>query len=141
MTPEILNTALVWLVPAVWIAALRYDDRRYLIAALGALTLSLFVNLSSGGWWTVWFASTLAVAGAVPVLHRVALRRMGRDLSRRSGPLLLQRDRARRRLEALVRERDARGVAVDEIQNRFALVQVMATKLEADEILQTLGQM
>jgi diguanylate cyclase (GGDEF)-like protein len=143
MMVDVLNAALFFWSAAVWLAALQYDDQRYQAAAVAGVLASLLVNLSPGGWWpgTVFHALTFAAAASVPAIHRRALRWIARNVTKRSGSLLLQRDRGRRRLESLGRERDARWVEVDEIQNRFTLVQVMATKLEAGEILQTLGQM
>jgi len=129
-------------VPVLWGCVLYRDARCFFVA--GVFSFLAVMHASLGGGGAVDLAIHLAAYGAgvlVPLFFRRAQTHIEREFSRRRTALLDQRAKAAQRHEAVLKEKNALQDDLERLQNRFALVQVMATKLEAGEILQTLGHM
>lgn len=129
-------------VPVLWGCVLYRDARCFFVA--GVFSFLAVMHAAMGGGGAVDLAIHLTAYGAgvlVPLYFRRAQSQVEREFSRRRGALLDQRAKAAQRHEAVLKEKNALQDELERLQNRFALVQVMATKLEAGEILQTLGHM
>jgi hypothetical protein len=94
---------------------------------------------SLGGFGVHW--GTYALAVLVPFFYVRAQKALAREFAKKQAALHDQRTKIQLAHDAVHREKSDRQEQLERLQNRFALVQVMATKLEAGEILQTLGHM
>lgn len=140
---SLVHAFLFWgVVPVLW-GCLFFKDGRCAIvaAAFAALAVAHVVAGSTGGVDLVFHLSTYALALLVPFVFLRAQRVLAREFSRRHAVLQEQKTKILEIHEAVLREKGERLDQLERLQNRFALVQVMATKLEAGEILQTLGHM
>jgi diguanylate cyclase (GGDEF)-like protein len=103
--------------------------------------MSLIWTFFLGPRWghaVVWWLGYVMV-GAVPILSQKILKEIRRHYTDRLEKMKNEKDSALREFDVLRQVQTGLGADLDRIQNRFALVQVMATKLEAEDILQTLG--
>lgn len=143
MTVEWIHALLFWgTLPVLWVSIRWREPRGILLgSALGLLALGhawedphpLFDLFSHWG--------TFGLAALVPVYFRRYQSVLEREFARRKSHLDEHRAKSDQRHEIVLREKNELQENLERLQNRFALVQVMATKLEAGEILQTLGHM
>ncbi|HMX42521.1 MAG TPA: GGDEF domain-containing protein [Elusimicrobiota bacterium] len=143
MTPELAHALLFWgAVPVLWVSIHWRDARGFLIAAVFGVFAVFHAWGDAGALWDLAFhGGTLGLAALVPFYFRRYQSGLEREFARRKSHLSEQRSKSAHRHDAIVREKNELQDNLERLQNRFALVQVMATKLEAGEILQTLGHM
>jgi hypothetical protein len=143
MTPELAHALLFWgTVPVLWVSIHWRDARGFLIAAVFGVFAVFHAWGDAGALWDLAFhGGTLGLAALVPFYFRRYQSGLEREFARRKSHLSEQRSKSAHRHDAIVREKNELQDNLERLQNRFALVQVMATKLEAGEILQTLGHM
>ncbi len=140
---SLAHALLFWgVVPVLWGCLLIQNGKCYLTAVLLAvLALAHAATQSRGGVDLVFHWGVYGAAILVPVFFRRAQRALSREFNRRQSTLLEQKAKVLRVHETVLKEKGECQDRLERLQNRFALVQVMATKLEAGEILQTLGHM
>lgn len=140
---SVAHALLFWgILPVMW-ACYHFKDARGSLVAGGVAMLALAHVLGGGGGAgdLIFHWGTYALAACVPYFFMRSQRALGRDFGKRRAGLEEQRAKVLETHQAVIREKGERLDQLERLQNRFALVQVMATKLEAGEILQTLGHM
>ena len=135
------HALLFWgIVPVLWGCLFFKGARCYLVVGVfTALTVVHGATGAGGGGDLLFHLGTTALALLVPYCFLRSQRALSRDFGRRQAVLEEQKAKVLAVHEVVVREKSERLDQLERLQNRFALVQVMATKLEAGEILQTLG--
>ena len=137
------HALLFWgIVPILWGCLYFNDVRCAFFAAVFAVLAVAHVATGGGGAGDLIFhLGGYALALLVPYFFLRSQRALGIEFARRHAGLLDQKAKTAEAHEAVLKEKGERLDQLERLQNRFALVQVMATKLEAGEILQTLGHM
>lgn len=140
---SLTHALLFWgVIPILWGCILIAGTRCYLTAVvLAVLAVAHAATHSGGGIDVIVHWGVYGIALLVPVFFLRAQRALAREFSRRQTTLLEQKTKVLRTHEIVLKEKGECQDRLERLQNRFALVQVMATKLEAGEILQTLGHM
>jgi diguanylate cyclase (GGDEF)-like protein len=112
----------------------------------GAMAATFFASLAFGALWQriTWhevalLGSYFAVIAVIPWVSRKALAQLQLDWSTRLEELQNIRDSRLKDLEAKRSQKANLARILDRLQDRFVLVQVLATRLEARDILGTLG--
>lgn len=138
------HVVLTWgVVPVLW-GCLYLKPGRCLwlvFVFAGAASVHSF-SYPSGPWLDLllhW--GTYGLAVLVPFFFVRAQKALAREFAKKQAALHDQRTKIQLAHDAVHREKSDRQEQLERLQNRFALVQVMATKLEAGEILQTLGHL
>jgi diguanylate cyclase (GGDEF)-like protein len=140
---EHLAGMMFWLVlPALALGRRRLRRASWALFAAAPLG-ALAAGLESAGFPPeAWGAGLVAaLAGAALLLARDFSRRADHRVGVRLRGLRGETREIRRRVLALEREAEARHGTVERLQNRFALVQGMATRLDTDVLLQSLGRL
>lgn len=137
------HALLFWgILPVLWGCIFFNDARCFIVAAVLTVLAVAHVWAGGGGWGDLIFhVGTYVLSMLVPYFFMRSQRILSREFARRHEGLLDQKAKMLEVHESVLREKGERLDQLERLQNRFALVQVMATKLEAGEILQTLGHM
>jgi len=139
---EALFPLLLW--GAVPLLRLHLRDRDGWSAALAlagmAATAGAYFFVGPVAFWpAVGAALFFLAAGAVPLISRRALREVSHAAEEDLTAMRNQLAREEETLASLKRQMTDLTTAMGRLQDRFALVQVLATKLDAGDILVTLG--
>lgn len=140
---SLIHALLFWgVVPVLW-GCILFNDARcsFLVLGIAALAVVHVATGATGAGDLLFHLGTYALAMLVPFFYLRAQRLLALEFSRRHAGLQEQRTKVLETHATVLREKGERLDQLERLQNRFALVQVMATKLEAGEILQTLGHM
>lgn len=136
-----VHALLFWgIVPVLW-GCIYFKGIRCVLVATVFVGLGIVhaVAGQGGAGDLLLHVGTYGLALLVPYCFLRSQRALSREFGRRRAVLEEQNAKVAEVHEAVVREKSERLDQLERLQNRFALVQVMATKLEAGEILQTLG--
>ncbi len=143
MAADFPHALLFWgALPVLWASLHWRDARGFLFSAAFCLVAFFHAWGEPGARVDValhW--GTFVLAALVPFFSRRHQGTLDREFARRRSHLSEQRSKIIQRHEIVRREKADLQENLERLQNRFALVQAMATKLEAGEILQTLGHM
>ncbi len=139
----VVHALLFWgTIPVLWGCVRFRDARCFLLAGVfGLLSVLHSAGGPAGAWDLTMHLAAYGLAVLVPLYFRRSQILLEREFARRRAQVTDQRAKVADRHEAVLREKNELQENLERLQNRFALVQVMATKLEAGEILQTLGHM
>ncbi|MBL0059505.1 MAG: GGDEF domain-containing protein [Elusimicrobia bacterium] len=140
---DLAHALLFWgTVPVLWGCILFSDARCFFFGGIFGVLAVLHSATGLGGAVDLALhLGTYGLAVMVPLYFRRSQSALERDFTRRRSALQEQKTKVLHKHESVLREKADRQENLEALQNRFALVQVMATKLEAGEILQTLGHM
>lgn len=112
-----------------------------LCLASGLLAFSLSAEFF-GQMNTLQSAAQMAfflLTAAVPLVFMKALRDVRRESFVRLSRLKNERDQRRAELDAVNAEAESLGKTLERLENRFSLIHALATKIDAADILATLG--
>jgi diguanylate cyclase (GGDEF)-like protein len=140
---SVAHALLFWgIVPLLWGCIFFNDARCFIVAVVFAVLAVVHVVTGPGGAGDLLFHwGTYAMALLVPLFFLRSQKSLSREFGKRHAAMEEQKAKVLETHQAVIREKGERLDQLERLQNRFALVQVMATKLEAGEILQTLGHM
>jgi diguanylate cyclase (GGDEF)-like protein len=138
---SLAHALLFWgIVPVLWGCLFLKGVRCALVVAVIVGLGIGHVVVSQSGLGDLFFhLGTFSLALLIPYCFLRSQKALSREFGRRHAVLGEQKAKMLEVHETVVHEKSERLDQLERLQNRFALVQVMATKLEAGEILQTLG--
>lgn len=139
----VIHSLLFWgAVPILW-SGFVFKGNRCVFVAIGmALVAVIRFGMGAGtAGDLLFYLGTYGLALAVPLFFIRSQRKLSKEFHRRQAVLQEQKTKVLEIHQKVICEKSEKLDHLERLQNRFALVQVMATKLEAGEILQTLGHM
>jgi diguanylate cyclase (GGDEF)-like protein len=140
---RLFHALLFWgLIPVLW-GCILFNDARcfFLVVGVSVLAVVHVVVGGTGAADLLFHLGTTTLAMLVPFFFLRTQHALALESTRRHAGLQEHKAKVLATHAAVLREKSDRLDQLERLQNRFALVQVMATKLEAGEILQTLGHM
>ena len=143
LNPEIVHVLLCWgTVPILGGCIVFRNTRCFVLPVLLGGGAFFHAWPFPNGLWDLMFHWVMnGLAFLIPLLFDKAQKNLERSFSRKQAHLQSQREKIVTQHQGLYLEKSSVQEKLERLQHRFALVQVMATKLEAGDILQTLGHM